>query len=96
LRAFGANSNRIFLLIWLGMVLLVSVGMLTGIALGFFIARFVCDKISAEGGFKFAVWFEWQDFGSLFLFLAFLSIALLIPCAFTYRYTAANFLRESF
>ncbi|MDR0762749.1 MAG: FtsX-like permease family protein [Campylobacteraceae bacterium] len=95
LRAFGANANRIFLMIWLGFTTLVCTGCAIGIAAAFFAAKITAAKLSAEQGFKLIVWLGWSDFGVMALFLAVLSILLLIPCALIYRYSAAECLRNS-
>ena len=95
LRAFGANANRIFLMIWLGFTTLVCMGCAVGSAAAFFAAKFAADKLSAEQGFKLTVWLGWGDFGMMALFLAALSALLLIPCTLIYRYSAAEALRNS-
>jgi putative ABC transport system permease protein len=95
LRAFGANANRIFFMIWLGFTTLVFAGSIVGITAAFFAAKFAADKLSAEHGFDLIVWLGWGDFCEIALFLVGLSIFLLIPCALIYRYSAAWCLRNS-
>ncbi|MDR0666149.1 MAG: FtsX-like permease family protein [Campylobacteraceae bacterium] len=95
LRAFGANANRIFLMIWLGFTTLAFAGCAVGVTAAFFAAKFAADKLSAEQGFKLTIWLGWGDFGAIALFLAALSALLLIPCALIYRYAAAENLRNS-
>ncbi|MDR2099725.1 MAG: FtsX-like permease family protein [Campylobacteraceae bacterium] len=95
LRAIGASFYRIFLLIWSGFMSLAAVGVAAGAALGFFGAKFVSDKLSLEQGFNIEVLIKLQDFSSIVIFFIALSVILLISCAFSYRYCAADILRKS-
>ncbi|MDR1008063.1 MAG: ABC transporter permease [Campylobacteraceae bacterium] len=89
LRAFGANANHIFMMIWLGFTALMCVGYMVGTTVAFFTAKFIANKLSAEQGFKLTVWLEWGDIGAMAISLVVLSAFLLIPCALIYRYSAA-------
>ncbi|MDR1976313.1 MAG: FtsX-like permease family protein [Campylobacteraceae bacterium] len=95
LRAFGASVHRIFFAMWFGFMILVSFGFAFGIGFGFYAAKLAAEKISLEQGFGLLVRLEWGDFGAMGLFLLFLSVVLLIPCAFSYKSPALKCLRES-
>jgi putative ABC transport system permease protein len=95
LRAFGASVHRIFFAMWFGFMILVSFGFALGIGFGFYAAKLTAEKISLEQGFGLLVRLEWGDFGAMGLFLLFLSVVLLIPCAFSYKSPALKCLRES-
>ncbi|MDR2789776.1 MAG: ABC transporter permease [Campylobacteraceae bacterium] len=96
LRAIGANFYRIFFLIWIGFMSLVLIGVITGGALGIFGAKFVSRQLSLKQGFHIDIFVTAYDFGSMIAFFAVLSLILLISCALSYRYCAADILRKSF
>jgi putative ABC transport system permease protein len=96
LRAIGVNFYHIFFLIWSGFISLVFIGVIMGGALGFFAAKFVSDKLSLKQGFDIEVLVNLQDFSSMAIFFAVLSVVLLVSCVSSYRYCAADILRKSF
>ncbi|MDR0580140.1 MAG: ABC transporter permease [Campylobacteraceae bacterium] len=96
LRAIGANFYRIFFLVWSGFISLVFTGIAFGCALGLIGAKFVSDKLSLTQGFHIEVLMKAYDFSSMIIFFVALSVVLLISCAISYNYCAADILRKSF
>jgi putative ABC transport system permease protein len=96
LRAVGISFHRIFLLIWSGFMLLISIGVISGSALGFFSAKFVSIRLSLSQGFHIDVLVKAQDFILIIIFFVVLSAVLFISCISSYRYCAADILRKSF
>ncbi|MDR2080318.1 MAG: ABC transporter permease [Campylobacteraceae bacterium] len=96
LRAMGADFYRIFFLVWSGFMLLLFTGAIIGGALGILGAKFISSELSLSQGFEFEVFVKLQDFNSIIIFFAALSAVLLISCALSYRYCAADILRKNF
>lgn len=96
LRAFGANARRVFLVILIGASALAIAGMALGVALARAAAWLAANQIAATQNFEAIVTFEAQDFAPLLTQFAILLVALSIACAFSFRYCASYYLKDSF
>ncbi|UJF24376.1 ABC transporter permease [Suttonella sp. R2A3] len=95
LRAFGAPRNRIFLLIWGALLMLISIAIILGAIGGYALAAFASNAISAQNGFILPVQFNTEDMRFLAILFIIGAIALLIPSLYHYRRAPAEILRDT-
>jgi putative ABC transport system permease protein len=96
LRAFGADARRIFLLIVFGMGCAAIAATAFGVVLGYAAALFVSQAIASSQGFDAIVCFESRDIAAVLAPFAVLFVALIVSCAFSFRYSASYYLKRAF
>ncbi len=94
LRAFGAPRHSIFLLVWSGLMVLVTTGMVLGTGAGYVAARIISTTITQKSGFDLPVFLIREDFHTLLITLAIAAGVLVIPALSVYRQSPARALRD--
>ncbi|WP_058910533.1 FtsX-like permease family protein [Entomohabitans teleogrylli] len=93
LRAFGAPRYGIFALIWCGLMVLVSSGVLLGVGLGYIAARGIALLMSSRSGFILPVTLEQEDAAFIVALLLVAAVVLTLPALLAYRQSPAVALR---
>ncbi|MFC3393947.1 ABC transporter permease [Brenneria rubrifaciens] len=93
LRAFGAPRYGVFALIWCGLMSLVSIGVMLGVAIGYAAARVIAVIMSEKSGFVLPVTLEQEDVTFVLILLLVAAAVLTIPAMLSYRQSPAAALR---
>lgn len=94
LRAFGAPRGRIFLILWSGHIILMTLALSLGILGGWTLANIASHKLTASQGFRLPVHFTSQDALFITAILITAILALLIPTHSQFRRNPADILRR--
>ncbi|MGF7454062.1 ABC transporter permease [Pasteurella bettyae] len=95
-RIFGAPRNKIFLLVWLALVIVIVLAMLLGILIGWIFALIISYYLSIESGFQLPVYLSDEDgYFVLFNFIFAILVAL-IPSLLFYRQLPIHILQNRY
>ena len=93
LRAFGAPRRALFVIVWLELFTLVSVGIGLGFALGYAAAQMISQGLSSGSGVVLPVEFAHSDAVLAVILLAFAATLAAVPAVLAYRQSPASALR---
>lgn len=93
LRAFGAPRYGIVGLVWLGLMSLVTSGMILGVGVGYLAALWISSRVTMLYGMALPVTLTRSDGLFILTLWCVLALILLIPALMTYRYSPAQALR---
>ncbi|WP_159564832.1 ABC transporter permease [Budvicia diplopodorum] len=93
LRAFGAPRRGIVGLVWIGLMSMVTSGIILGVGTGYLAALWISSRVSMLYGMKLPVTLTGSDGLFILSLWCILGLILLIPALTTYRYSPAQALR---
>ncbi|AWH89794.1 ABC transporter permease [Limnobaculum parvum] len=93
LRAFGAPQRGIVALIWSGLMLMMTTGIMLGVIVGYLATLWISQRISSLYGMKLPVTIQPEDGLLIAAIWGIIGVILLLPAVWTYRYSPAEALK---
>ena len=93
LRAFGAPQRGIVALIWCGLMLMMSIGIVLGVGIGYLVTLWISQSISSLYGIKLPVTIQPEDGLLIATIWGVIGVVLLLPAILVYRHSPAQALK---
>ncbi|MFV0548938.1 MAG: ABC transporter permease [Limnobaculum xujianqingii] len=93
LRAFGAPQRGIVTLIWCGLMLMMSIGIMLGVIVGYLATLWISQRISSLYGMKLPVSIQPEDGLLIAVTWGIIGVVLLLPAILIYRHSPAQALK---
>jgi putative ABC transport system permease protein len=93
LRAFGAPRLSIFAVVWAELLLVIGIGIIAGIGVGYVAAEAMSRIVTRQSGVSLPVALDTTDLTFAGILLAIAGLIALLPAASAYRQSAASALR---
>lgn len=94
LRALGASRTYVFATVWCHVTIMIAIGAILGLGLGWLGALVLSRLIEADTGIALPVALNWQELGMVLALIVIGGLLALIPSILSYRQSVSAGLRS--